>query len=130
MDTFLFIAGLESRAFVLPIIIFLAGIKIVFNKDLVPWGPTLRLSLFLVFWLGLLLGYLWLQFEFTAIGFISGGLGYELALVLDGTTWLGYLPDPIVGLTGFCDLLLQYYQYIHRTTQTTKAEIHSGFSQR
>ncbi len=79
-------------AFVIPLLIFLSGFRIVFSKNLIPWGPTLRLSLFLVFWLSLLLGYLWLQFEPAGIAFLSGGLGFELAMVLDGLLgWGTYL---------------------------------------
>ena len=88
-------------AFVIPMMIFLTGIKIVFNKSLLPWGATLRFSLFLIFWLGLLLGYLWLQFEFATIGFISGGLGFELAMVLDGLLGWGTYLILLLGLLVF-----------------------------
>lgn len=88
-------------AFTIPLLVFLAGTRIVFHKNLLPWGPTLHLSLFLVFWLGLLLGYLWLNFEIDQIGFISGGLGYELALVLDGLLGWGTYLVLLLGLVVF-----------------------------
>ena len=97
-------------AFVIPLMIFLGGIKVVFKKDLLPWGPTLRFSLFLIFWLGLLLGYLWLQFDFRAIGFISGGLGFELAMVLDGLLgWGTYL----ILLLGLLVFVIYFFNITH-----------------
>jgi len=88
-------------AFTIPLLVFLAGARIVFHKNLLPWGPILRLSLFLVFWLGLLLGYLWLNFEIDGIGFISGGLGFELASVLDGLLGWGTYLVLLLGLVVF-----------------------------
>ncbi|GJM30810.1 MAG: DNA translocase FtsK [Cyclobacteriaceae bacterium] len=88
-------------AFTIPLLIFLGGYRVIFNKNLLPWGPTLRVSLFLVFWLGLLLGYLWLQFEPSGIGFFSGGLGFELALVMDGLLGWGTYLILLLGLIVF-----------------------------
>ena len=88
-------------AFTIPLLVFMTGARIVFQRNLLPWGPTLRLSLFLVFWLGLLLGYLWLQYEVAGIGFISGGLGFELALVLDGLLGWGTYLVLLLGLVVF-----------------------------
>jgi len=88
-------------AFIIPLLVFMAGTRIVFYKNLLPWGPILRLSLFLVFWLGLLLGYLWLNFEIDGIGFISGGLGFEMALVLDGLLGWGTYLVLLLGLVVF-----------------------------
>ncbi len=88
-------------AFTIPLLVFLAGARIVFHKNLLPWWPTLRLSLFMVFWLGLLLGYLWHRFEFEGIRFICGGLGLELALVLDGLLGWGTYLVLLLGLVVF-----------------------------
>jgi len=88
-------------AFTIPLLVFMAGARIVFHKNLLPLGPTIRLSLFLVFWLGLLLGYLWLHFDNAGIGFISGGLGFELALVLDGLLGWGTYLVLLLGLVVF-----------------------------
>ncbi len=88
-------------AFTIPLLIFLSGYKVVFNKNLLPWGSTLKLSLFLIFWLGLLLGYLWLHYEPSGIGFLSGGLGFELAMVLDGLLGWGTYLVLLLGLVVF-----------------------------
>ena len=88
-------------AFVIPLIIFLLGARMVFKKDLLPWGPTLKFSLFIVFWLGLLLGYLFIQYDFGGMGYLSGGLGYELALVMDGLFGWGTYLVLLVGLLVF-----------------------------
>ena len=88
-------------AFTIPLLVFLSGYKIVFDKTLLPWGATLKLSLFLIFWLGLLLGYLWLHYEPSGIGFLSGGLGFELAMVLDGLLGWGTYLILLLGLVVF-----------------------------
>lgn len=88
-------------AFTIPLLVFLAGVRIVFKKNLLPWEPTLRLSFFLVFWLGLLLGYLWHHFEIEGLAFICGGFGYELALVLDGLLGWGTYLVLLLGLVVF-----------------------------
>ncbi len=88
-------------AFVIPLMIFLIGARIVFNKNLLPWGPTLKFSLFIVFWLGLLLGYLFIQYNFGGMGYLSGGLGYELALVMDGLFGWGTYLVLLIGLLVF-----------------------------
>ncbi len=78
--------------FVVPLLVFLVGARFIFKKDLMPWGTTLRTSLFVVFWLCLFLGYLLIQYDFGGVGFLAGGLGYELALVMDGLMgWGTYL---------------------------------------
>lgn len=104
-------------AFVIPLLVFLAGSRIVFQKNLLPWGPTLRLSLFLVFWLSLLLGYLWLHFESPGIGFISGALGFELALVLDGLLGWGTYIILVLGLLVF---IVYFFNITYVFTGQTK----------
>ncbi|MGI9544831.1 MAG: DNA translocase FtsK 4TM domain-containing protein, partial [Cyclobacteriaceae bacterium] len=67
-------------AFLIPPLIFLIGAKVVFKKEWLPIYRTFLFSLFFVFWMGLLLGYLFLNYD---IGwpFLSGGIGYELAVI-------------------------------------------------
>jgi S-DNA-T family DNA segregation ATPase FtsK/SpoIIIE len=67
-------------AFLIPPMLFLAGYKLVFKKDLLAFTEVFRFSFFLIFWIGTLLGYLVYQSETAGTwGFLSGGIGYELA---------------------------------------------------
>jgi S-DNA-T family DNA segregation ATPase FtsK/SpoIIIE len=106
-------------AFTIPLLIFLVGVKIVFNKNLLPWGATIKLSLFLVFWLGLLLGYLYNQFEIGALKFVCGGLGFELALVLDGLLGWGTYLILLLGLMVFIIYFFNITNIFSGTPQET-----------
>jgi len=105
-------------AFIIPLLIFMAGFRIVFNRNLLPWGPTLRLSMFLVFWLGLLMGYLWLKFEPAGIGFLSGVLGFELASVMDGLLGWGTYLILLLGLVVFVIFFFNITRFTHAAPET------------
>lgn len=79
--------------FILPFLIFLLGYKLLGKKDLVSLPRTFIFSFFAIFWLGLLLGHLLLKSEgVNGWGFISGGLGFELAKVMNSLIgWGTYL---------------------------------------
>ncbi|MDJ1471952.1 DNA translocase FtsK [Cytophagaceae bacterium DM2B3-1] len=67
-------------AFLLIPILFLGGYKIVFKRELFPIGRMTQFSLFTAIWLSSLLGYLVLTTQQQEwLGFLSGGIGYELA---------------------------------------------------
>jgi S-DNA-T family DNA segregation ATPase FtsK/SpoIIIE len=72
-------------AFLLIPILFLSGYKIVFKRELFPLSRLTQFSLFAGIWISSLLGYLVLitkQQEW--LGFLSGGIGYELASFFQG----------------------------------------------
>ncbi len=72
-------------AFLLIPILFLGGYKIVFKRELFPIARMTQFSLFAGIWVSSLLGYLVLitkQQEW--LGFLSGGIGYELAAFFHG----------------------------------------------
>ncbi|MEP2773408.1 MAG: DNA translocase FtsK 4TM domain-containing protein [Fulvivirga sp.] len=72
-------------AFFTPPFLFLAGYKIVFKREIVSVYSTFVFSLFFTFWLCILLGYLVFNTEgVSEWGFLSGGIGYELSIVLEG----------------------------------------------
>jgi len=72
--------GIASFFFV-PIL-FLSGWKIVFRRELFPVNRLVRFSLFAVIWLSFLLGYLVLNsHNENSLGFLSGGIGYEMAII-------------------------------------------------
>lgn len=70
-------------AFFIPPLLFMLGVRIVFKRDLLPAFPAFKFAFFWTFWLGLLFGYLILQFDnLHEYGFLSGGFGYEMAELL------------------------------------------------
>jgi S-DNA-T family DNA segregation ATPase FtsK/SpoIIIE len=71
-------------------ILFLTGWKIVFKRELFPIGKLTRFSIFAVLWLSFLMGYLVLTtHEENTLGFLSGGIGYELALISHSLIGMG-----------------------------------------
>lgn len=71
-------------AFLLPPFLFLLGFKWAFKKSLVPMTQYSAFALFFVFWLGLLLGYVvHILKGFSYLQFLSGGFGYEMAVLAD-----------------------------------------------
>src|SRR5258706_15355825 len=75
---------LGISAFFMPPLLFFLGFKLVFKRDLIPLFSAFIFSVFAGLWLSLLLGYITHSLAgVTEIGFISGGLGYELAKISD-----------------------------------------------
>lgn len=80
-------------SFLLPPILFLIGFKVVFKKEILPILRLSKFSLFFLFWGSMLLGYL----VKTADGvsqwsFLGGGIGYEIATLLDNLIgWATFL---------------------------------------
>lgn len=71
-------------AFLLPPYLFLLGFKWAFKKSIISLTRYSAFALFFVFWLGLLLGYVVHMLDgYHFIGFLSGGFGYELAVLSD-----------------------------------------------
>ncbi|GGF47420.1 FtsK/SpoIIIE family DNA translocase [Echinicola rosea] len=71
-------------AFLLPPFLFLLGFKWAFKKSLIPMTQYSVFGLFFVFWLGLLLGYVvHILKGFSYLQFLSGGFGYEMAVLAD-----------------------------------------------
>lgn len=82
---FLIFKWLGISAFFIPPLLFLVGFKLVFKRELVSIFSAFILSVFAGLWLSLLLGYITHNMAgVSEIGFISGGLGYELAKISAG----------------------------------------------
>src|SRR5258708_6170389 len=76
---------LGISGFFMPPLLFFLGFKLVFKRDLVQLFSAFIFSVFAGLWLSLLLGYITHSLAgVTEIGFLSGGLGYELAKISDG----------------------------------------------
>jgi S-DNA-T family DNA segregation ATPase FtsK/SpoIIIE len=82
---FLIHQWLGVSAFFIPPLLFLLGFKLVFKRELVSIFSAFILSVFAGLWLSLLLGYITHSISgVTEIGFLSGGLGFELAKISTG----------------------------------------------
>jgi DNA segregation ATPase FtsK/SpoIIIE, S-DNA-T family len=76
---------LGISAFFIPPILFIIGFRTVFKRELLPVFPVFVFSLFSGLWLSLLLGYITHSISgYTEVGFLAGGLGYELAYISEG----------------------------------------------
>ena len=72
-------------AFFIPPLLFFLGFRLVFKRDLVSLFSAFIFSVFAGLWLSLLLGYITHSLAgVNELGFLSGGLGYELAKISDG----------------------------------------------
>ncbi|HTF80447.1 MAG TPA: DNA translocase FtsK 4TM domain-containing protein, partial [Cytophagales bacterium] len=82
---------------VLPLV-FSLGFKVVFGSYLLPLKSSIVTIFFFVFWLSLTLGYtVFLTDQVHILGFLCGGMGYELAVLSDSI--LGWGTFILLGLT-------------------------------
>ncbi len=70
-------------AFFIPPLLFILGSKIVFRKEVIAPYKAFKFSFFFAFWISLLLGYITLETDSPTWSFLSGGIGYELALLFN-----------------------------------------------
>ncbi len=76
---------LGISAFFMPPLLFFLGFKMVFKRHLISLFSAFIFSVFAGLWLSLLLGYITHSLAgVNEVGFLSGGLGYELAKISDG----------------------------------------------
>ncbi|MEP5612617.1 MAG: DNA translocase FtsK 4TM domain-containing protein, partial [Cyclobacteriaceae bacterium] len=79
-------------ALLVPIFFFIAGYRIVWQKTIVPVNSAFNFTTFYLIWTSLLMGYFLIQNEETTFwGFLSGGIGFELAIVLESLMGWGAL---------------------------------------
>lgn len=82
--------GLAS--FFTPPILFVLGYRIVFKKEIISVKSTITFCLFFTVWLSLLLGYSVYNSEgISEWGFLGGGIGYELSMLLESLIGWGTL---------------------------------------
>lgn len=72
-------------AFFVPPLLFIIGYWVLTRKKLISPYAAFTFSFFFMFWISIFLGYLLLRTEEVGQwGFLSGGIGFELALLFDG----------------------------------------------
>jgi S-DNA-T family DNA segregation ATPase FtsK/SpoIIIE len=73
-------------------VFFFAGYKVVFRRELFPVATIASFSIFAILWISLLLGYVILvSHEESFLGFLSGGIGYEFAVIMNSLIGWGTL---------------------------------------
>jgi len=82
--------GLAS--FLLPFLFFLYGYRIVFHRSLINLGSATIFVFFFLLWISLFLGDIVLNNEsVTTLSFLSGGIGYNLAVIINSLIGWGSL---------------------------------------
>ncbi|SFC96540.1 DNA segregation ATPase FtsK/SpoIIIE, S-DNA-T family [Flexibacter flexilis DSM 6793] len=80
-------------SFFVPPLLFAAAYRAIFKKSLINLNRITRFAVFMALWVGSLLGYVvYLSEAETSFGFLSGGIGYEIAFffhdMIGWGTWL------------------------------------------
>ena len=74
--------GLAS--FLIPPFLFLIGFKIVFKREIFSISKSFAFTIFFLIWVSLFLGYLMVNSgSINYLGYLGGGIGYELAIYID-----------------------------------------------
>lgn len=109
--------GISS--FFIPPLLFIIGSKVVFRKEVLPSYSTFKFIFFSIFWLSLLLGYITLETNSPTWSFLSGGIGYELALLFNSLMGWGTYLFLIFALLVF---VIYYFNITSIFTSQTSAE--------
>ncbi|MEP2025138.1 MAG: DNA translocase FtsK 4TM domain-containing protein [Reichenbachiella sp.] len=79
-------------SFFIPPFLFLVGYKIVFNREILPISKSFWFTIFFLLWVSIFIGYFMINSEQINIwGFLGGGTGFELAILLDSLMGWGTL---------------------------------------
>ncbi|MDW3211907.1 MAG: DNA translocase FtsK 4TM domain-containing protein [Reichenbachiella sp.] len=79
-------------SFLLPPFLFLVGYKIVFDREILPISKSFWFTVFFLLWVSIFIGYFMINSEQINIwGFLGGGTGFELAILLDSLMGWGTL---------------------------------------
>jgi len=77
--------GFGLASFLLPPLLFIIGFKVISGKEIVSINRSFYFVLFFIFWISILTGNLLIASdEVSGWGYLSGGIGYELAILFDG----------------------------------------------
>lgn len=99
---FLVFKGFGIASLLFMPLIFVVGVKIVFKKTFYSPRKLMLYSLFLVFWISFTFGYIVSVAEQEQIlGFLSGGVGYEFALIVKEFLGIGTILLIVLLILGF-----------------------------
>lgn len=103
-------------ALALPVLLFLIGLKLSFEKEPFSLKRITELILFYVFWISLLMGSLVYYTETAnSMSFLCGGIGYEINKFLDGFIGVG----SIFIVFGILAAFVMYYHNVTSLDQVT-----------
>jgi len=89
-------------SFLIPPFLLILGYRIVSKREILPLWPTAFFTLFFLLWLSLLMGYLLITSEgVSEWGFITGGIGFELAVLSNSLIGWGTILFLVLSLTVF-----------------------------
>lgn len=87
---FFIFKGFGIASFLLVPLLFVLGYKLVFKINLVPIYSAVIFTIFFMFWISTLLGYIFLisngegsNYESLSLGYLCGGIGYSIAIFSD-----------------------------------------------
>jgi S-DNA-T family DNA segregation ATPase FtsK/SpoIIIE len=76
-------------SFLIPPLLLLTAIKIIWHRELLPLFKSFNFTVFYLIWISMVMGYFLLdKEEVTTLSFLTGGIGYELAII--STSLLGW----------------------------------------
>ncbi|MBU2884571.1 DNA translocase FtsK [Gilvimarinus agarilyticus] len=79
-------------SFLIPPFLFLIGYKTVFRREILPISQSFYFVLFFLIWISILIGYFMINSEsIYEWGFLGGGIGFELAALMDSLMGWGTL---------------------------------------
>jgi len=114
-------------AFLIPPLFFLVGFKKVFRKPLYSFNRAIIFSFFFLFWAGILIGYLLLRSEGVSDwGFLSGGIGYELAVWMESLVGTGTYIILILSLLVFVIYFFNITSLITQRMQSNQASVETS----
>ncbi len=106
-------------AFFIPPLLFILGSKIVFRKEVISPYRAFKFSFFFAFWISLFLGYITLETNSPTWSFLSGGIGYELALLFNSLLGWGTFLFLIFSLVVF---VIYFFNVTSLLNLTSKAD--------
>ncbi len=88
---FFIFKGFGIASFLLPPFLFVLGYRIVYKKSIFPINTAFVFCAFFLLWISVLLGYIVINSDSGEWGFLSGEIGYSVAVLLNGLMGWGTL---------------------------------------
>ncbi|MCC5921324.1 MAG: DNA translocase FtsK [Cyclobacteriaceae bacterium] len=91
--------------------LFILGVRLSFQLRILPATKTLKFVIFFLFWISLFFGYFVFNYDGAGeLSFLSGGIGYEYALLLSGLLGWGTL---LLLLFAFIAFIIFFFNITH-----------------
>ena len=104
-------------AFLIPFILFLYGVRILWEVTLLPFGKTIRYSLFTMIWLSTFLGYIF--HNSSSLLVLAGGYGYRMSQTLN--SFVGFIGTGTLLVFSFVGFLVVAFNIpLKRNSEKTR----------